>query len=396
MSLELNKLTHDVDALGANMTVRLNELAERLPAAEAVLDSIGLADDNLQRKVQAALAFRWAGAVPTAEPVNAVYPLPPIPARFNVIAADGSQIYPDRHALALYYLINVGSIVFRHGVPRAPSVQSRPRVFYRDADLYTGDGRQKPSAIIDAERDCAELAELARLAGVEAGSAPSVALLDNGLLLYLALQEEDQQLVKQMLDTYLAQLTALRQTGAAIGGVVDRPRAVPVVRLLRLHMLEPDEISEAALRSLGPFEHVTDAMLYRRLKPGERSAIFEYASPANQMRYKPAQHSLYFFYLNAGGQRGDVLLRVEVPEWVAGEPAQLNLVHAAVVEQGRVSGGFPYVLMRAHELAVVTVRERTHFEQMVMGAMVRRGLQPAISQKAQGKAWTGAAKRRYR
>jgi len=33
--------------------------------------------------------------------------------------------------------------------------------------------------------------------------------------------------------------------------------------------------------------------------------------------------------------------------------------------------------------------------QMVTGALIRRGLSPSISQKAQGKAWTGASKRRY-
>jgi len=45
---------------------------------------------------------------------------------------------------------------------------------------------------------------------------------------------------------------------------------------------------------------------------------------------------------------------------------------------------------------VVTTSERRDFDQMVAGALIRQGLTPSISQKAQGKAWTGAAKRRYR
>ena len=89
MALELNKLTHAVEDLGANAAQRLVELEERLPAAQAVLDAIGVADDELHRKVNAALNFRWAGAIPTDEPVNAAFPLPPHPARLNVIAADG-------------------------------------------------------------------------------------------------------------------------------------------------------------------------------------------------------------------------------------------------------------------------------------------------------------------
>ena len=85
-----------------------------------------------------------------------------------------------------------------------------------------------------------------------------------------------------------------------------------------------------------------------------------------------------------------------MPEWVAKDKNKLDLAHAAIVEQCRVSDGFPYVLMRAHELAVVTMSERREFDQMVMGALIRRGLSPSISQKARGKAWTGAAKRRYK
>jgi len=395
MALELNKLTHAVEALGANAAQRLNELGERLPMAYAALNAIGLADDELRRKVRAALQARWAGAIPTDEPVNAAIPLPPHPPRANIIAADGSQIYPDRHGVALYFLVNVGSIVFRYGLPHAPSTASRPEVFYEEADLYEEDGGQIPSVMIDAERDVRELGELARLATSEAPAAPTVALLDNGLLLYISLQVPNEKLIDQVISAYLAQLDQLRASGAAVAGVVERPRAASVMRLLHLATLSPDEIREEQLRQLGQFQNLTDGMLFDFLRPGERSALFESASPANLDRYKPKRHSIYFFYLNVGRPGKDSLLRVEVPEWVAQDKAKLDLVHAAIVEQSRTTDGFPYVLMRAHELAVVTAPERREFEQMVMGALIRQGLTPSVSQKAQGKAWTGAGKRRY-
>jgi hypothetical protein len=395
MALELNKLTHEVDALGANAAQRLIQLNERLPAAQAVLDSIGVADDELHRKVQSVLRFRWAGAIPTNEAVNESFPLPPQPARFNVIAADGSQIYPDRHGVSLYYLINVGSIVFRHGLRQAPSTSSTPQVFYEDADLYEEDGGQIPSVMIDAERDLRELGELARLAEVEAPTAQTLALLDNGLLLYFSLQVADAKLIDRVLGDYFARLDMLKVSGAAVAGVVDRPRAASVTRLLHLATLDANDIREEHLRTLGPFQHVNDGMLFDFLKPGERSALFLNASPANVMHYQPAGHAIYIFYLNTGRPGKDALLRVEAPEWVAKDQAKLDLVHSAIVEQSRVSDGFPYVLMRAHELAVVTVHERREFEHMVTGALMRCGLRASISQKAQGKAWTGAGKRRY-
>jgi hypothetical protein len=397
MSLELNKLTKEVNALGANVAQRLGQLAERLPAAQDELRSIGQADDLLLRKIEAARVHRWAGAIPTEEPVDATFPAPPAPARFNAIAADGSQIYPDRHGVALYYLINIGSIVFRAGLAQAPSCSSVPEVFYEDADLYEEEGRQKPSELIDAERDRRELAELARLAGAEAQTAPTIAMLDNGLLLYLSLVIADPGVIREKIGEYLDQLDLLREAGAAVAGVVDRPRAANVVRLVHLHGLAENEIREERLRELGPdFRGLTDGHLFDFLAPGERSALFVHASPNNDIYYRDRGHLIYFFYLNAGRPGKDALLRVEVPEWVARDPERLNLVHSALVAQSQVTDGFPYILMRAHELAVVTVGERRAFEEMVMGALIRRELKAGISQKAQGKAWTGAGKRRFR
>jgi hypothetical protein len=43
----------------------------------------------------------------------------------------------------------------------------------------------------------------------------------------------------------------------------------------------------------------------------------------------------------------------------------------------------------------VTLSERRSFDEMVMGALMRQKLRPGISQKAQGKAWTGAGRRRF-
>lgn len=395
MALELNKLTQEVAALGVNLAAKLTDLAERLPLAQSNLRAIGEADDALRRKVETALTFRWAGAIPTGEPVHAAFPPPAIPARHTVIAADGSQIYPDRHGVALYYLINIGSIVFRTGLERAPSIASTPEVFYKDDDLYDANGNQKPAVLIDAERDRRELAELARLAAAEASDAPTVAVLDNGLLLYLPLLIDDQALIREKINQYLDELDGLRATGAAVAGVVDRPRAASVVRLLHLNDLAPNEIREEALRNLGPdYAGLTDALVFDFLAPGERSALFVNASPNNSIYYEPRQHSIYFFYLNAGRPGKDGLLRVEVPEWVATDPARLDLVHGALLSQSKVSDGFPYVLMRAHELAVVTVAERRSFDEMVMGSMIRQKLAPGISQKAQGKAWTGTTGRR--
>jgi NurA-like 5'-3' nuclease len=59
-------------------------------------------------------------------------------------------------------------------------------------------------------------------------------------------------------------------------------------------------------------------------------------------------------------------------------------------------GGYPYVLARAHELALISTDERRDLEEMVVGALRRRGLDPRPSEKAWQKGLTGGAKRRHR
>ena len=54
LALELNKVMADVNALGGRAAQRLAELEEQLPAAHALLNDIGVADETLRRKIRAA------------------------------------------------------------------------------------------------------------------------------------------------------------------------------------------------------------------------------------------------------------------------------------------------------------------------------------------------------
>ena len=85
--------------------------------------------------------------------------------------------------------------------------------------------------------------------------------------------------------------------------------------------------------------------------------------------------------------------RVEVPVWIALDPSAVGLLHAAVVEQCKVSPGYPYVLARAHEIAVVTSTERAEFEKMIATQLIRLGIEAKLSEKQFQKSLL-AAKRR--
>ena len=394
MGLELNKLSEQVNQMGTTIASRSAEIEARLPKARATLKKITNNDPKLEKKIERALSLNWAGAIPTSEPVHAVFPCPKHPQRANIVAADGSQVYPDRHGIALYYLINTGSIIFRHGLDEAPTCSSQPHLFFEDHDLYPSE-TLIPSSLVNARRDIAELRELSHIAKREIEKAPTLLMLDNGLLLYLALQTKEHGQLDEILGEYLETLRDIESTDACIAGVIDRPRAANVLRLLRLYDIDSDTFNTDDIRTLGNYSQLTDRMLFSILKPGERSAIFSNASPQNLERYLPLGQKIMFYYVNAGTKEQPVILRVEIPEWVANQPEKLSLTHAGIVEQARFGDGFPYVLIRSHELAVVTWTERGQLEQMVDGSMRSCGISAAISRKSQGKQWTNSSKRRY-
>lgn len=387
MTLVLSKISHNMDALGLALETESARLEDVLPHARDALRTIDLIDD-LEDRIQQALDLNWSGAIPLYEPVADTFKLPAHPGRMDIIAADGSQIYPDRHSLALYYLINIGSIVYQHGIDQAPTCNSWPYIFFESNELYDGD-HIIGSTEVDTRRDVAEIAELRRCASHVADAVPSIALLDNGLLLHGAPYSRRHHKHDIALMEYLSELDSLQATGVALAGVIDRPRASQVLGLAHLSGLPRDNITQESLQSLGKLVRLSDAMLFRNLDPGERSALFVSGSYNNLKHYQPKKHKVCFFYVNVGQIDGPIsILRVEVPEWVAQDSDKMHLVHAAVVEQCRATDGFPYVLIRAHELAVVSTKEHREVDQMAAQAMIRHGIFPRISSKQQGKMWT--------
>ena len=100
-------------AAGAEETNRT--LEERRALARNFLATYANELDLLKKKVETAVAVdsNLRCAVPFNEPLTATYPPPaPVP-DVTVIAADGSQINPDRHASIQFSIINVGIIIMK-------------------------------------------------------------------------------------------------------------------------------------------------------------------------------------------------------------------------------------------------------------------------------------------
>jgi hypothetical protein len=391
MGLNLLKLLPQVQKLGQTAAKQAAHLKETLPKALAALDQTaqieqGALQDHIQHaKQHARLAF------PTDETIDASFPLPPHPPKLHVIGADGSQIYPDRHAPTMYALINIGSIVITHGSGDPPATNTEPRVIYAeepgDAEAYV----PLSSAIVDGQRDAAEMNELADQAEACSGT-PTLALLDNGLLLWLAMQMQDRKssALDPILKQYLAALHQIKNVGAALAGFIDRPRNANVINLIHAAHLPLEAINEETLRA-NPFRGLTDRSLFaHKLPSGHRSARFIDPSPVND-DFRNAGHEVQFFYLNVGVQ--DLIARVEIPAWVAESAVLMDWVHAGLLEQCRTTGGFPYALIRAHELAVVTQQDRQAIEGLLSQELLALGLDVRPSQKSRTKRWTSRRQR---
>jgi len=389
MGLDLNQLIPHIRQMSKAVLDRSRSIDARIPELLAALQG-GIPDpDILQAKIARA-GKNWGGALPSNEPVQEFIPPPAIPESYTTLGSDGSQIYPDRHSVALYYLINTGSIRIHYGSGTVPEVYSRPRIFYHEENLYPDNGRQIDSALINGERDVAEMEELARLAELD-GDTPTLALLDNGLLLWIAAQSPNssRHLVDQIVQQYQQQMLRLKKSGAGLAGVIDRPRSPNLVRLLQLLQLPVEAVSAEAMSS-PELQRLSDRLLLQNALPsGHRTARFIQSSPLNE-DFAKAGLPVEFFYLNSGFEKQ--ILRVEVPGWVAGSPELLDLVHGGILQQCQSTGGFPYVLARAHELAVVTQSEKQALEDSLVRELLKHGFQGKISRKQKTKQWLAGKK----
>ena len=387
MTLELSRLTEQVQAMGEEFAARQRRRADLTALARQWLSEYADQGEALRHPARAARA-----AIPTGEPLDAAGPLPTTPERFTVVAADGAQISPDPHGIAQYYIVNIGSLVYRHGSDALPQAHSQPTLGYTEADMYEN-GQPVAGQLLDLRRDLAELTCLADHCVSEAPG-PTVALVDGTLILW-TLKDTPPADQERRVGDYVHQLERVRRAGAVIAAFVSRPRRGEVTRLLHLAHVGGD--AKRFDEEPNPLERLPDRVVFGSLPASARSALFVSPNDINHRYYAPEGHTVHFFYLNlaAEGQR-PTIARVEVPAWVAEAPDRLALVHGAIVAQARVTGDYPYALARADELAFVSGPEREALEGMVTKALLRAGVMTTLSPKQYYKTLTRRGRRKHR
>jgi len=371
VSVDYQKLIPKIQQLADQIGQASDGHRRRVERALQVLERFATETEFLNQRVEQAIAQegRTLRCARPFEPIqNAAFPLPERQNRLNLAASDGSQIIPDRHAEIYFGMINIGGITLPQNSSAIPVEKTQSDFWYSESEPFN-------ETLFNFRRDVLERKFLLEISLNL--SPPVLALTDGPLELwteYRASDEERQEL-HRLLQSYWDTLEAFRQRGILVSGYVDRPESAYLVRLLELATATQQDWRE--LRRFRPFKGVLDADLFGiLLRPGERSAIFRLQSPL--LEHLPAESEVCFFYLRVGKESERSIARVEIPLWVAKDPSFVEQLHGELVSQCRQSGSYayPYLLHRAHEVAVVHPQDRDTIERALLIELQRRGHPP--------------------
>ena len=304
-------------------------------------------------------------AKPTSEPILTHKALPVLPQRYTLIAADGSQIVPSRHRALQFGVVNVGLIKAHIGSGEPPETWVETELLALD-QIRTDEGTLIGEDDVALLRDLAER-KLIRQA-VSPEDAPPVITLTDGQLdvFYRSTIQGDrsQEVQREVLEID----QDLRRRGVITAGYIE-PGSSMLSRMLAIFQCKRQSL---ALESKNRELHLGDRFILRETlsAPGERSAIFEAIThgarkPNNSM-------PIAFFYLNVSCDESEpCLIRLEFPLWVSEVPALVDMLHAVIYKEAQVLDAhpYPYLLHRAHELAVVKRIEADEIEVMLQSQL---------------------------
>jgi hypothetical protein len=390
MAINFQQVINKIKQIGLGERARQETLDAQRKQARILLETWANKTAELRGKVERAgeSDSKLRCALPLEEPLDTSSAEPALPGPVTILAADGSQILPDRHSALFYSLVNVGAIVMQPASGKSPEIFTESRLLFAE-ELYTESGTLSGEAI-EQRRDIAERRMLLDLA--ESYPSPLIALTDGPVELWGAKNggEDD---YRRNLEIHKSILSQLQSKDVTVAGYVDKPGADLVVRSLEIGKFSSDE-DYKNMHKQHPLRGVTDRWLFSWLPAGSRSAVFGLQSSSRA--HYTGDLALHFIYMNVGDTRHASLVRVEFPRWVVEDTKKLDLLHAVLLQQCRVMGArpYPYILHRAHEIAVVTFEEKQQIEQMLELELRRAGSEvEGMSNKKSAKDLPGKGKR---
>ena len=222
-------------------------------------------------------------AKPSHEPPLASFPLPAPPENFTLLAADGSQIVPNRHRALQFGLINIGIFKVHFGSGEPPLIDLISELL--DFDQLFIDGSLISEDEVGLQRDLRERV-LIRESITSEDPRPFLTLTDGPLDLFYRSSikgeaAQDAQRTVWELDQNF------EREGILSAGYIDKPGSTMLTNMLDLYQ----NTSKGSRKRANKAKLISDsALLKDRLEPGHRSALFRSlpTHPANPHRLRCA------------------------------------------------------------------------------------------------------------
>ena len=387
--LDLTKAAKAMQGMSQHLNVEAHAARHRLQVAQNLLIKAATGQEKLVELQESWSDRTLFNAATPIEPLGDRTYITAPPVAHTVFATDGSQISPSHHEIAYCYLLNVGTVMLHYGQSRHPVLDSVPEVFYKPEDLYAsrqwgirteewmGYRRAVSEAIALAEMGC----DWAKV-NDHTLPAPALAMVD-GSLIYWFLEQLPSEARDRILQPILEAWDKLRLAKIPLLGYLSASRSSESLSFLRFEACThevPDCMTNcpnvgftatSAFAEKAPcqeFEPLRDTILWATiLSPGQRSPLWK-----SQARILDLYglNSVYFCYVHVGTE----VARIEVPEWVAQDQAELDLALGMMLAQVHKGGGYPVTLAEAHNQAVVTGGDRTRFFALLEQQMIKAGL----------------------
>jgi len=370
MPINFQQIRSAIQKFGQEAPAQAKIREQHLDTAFSLFRQYSQESEQLQERIQLAMIANpdLRCALPTIEPLDSTHTATPFTEPIILLAADGSQIIPDQHLAIQFGVINVGLMRMQTGSTPRESIESD--LLYAQ-DIFSEQGYLVGEELIALRRDHKERSHLLQAALQE--NQTVLTLTDGPLELFREGRETAEY--QNLLTDYLNILAEMAQHAVLTAGYVDKPRSDLLIRTLEITMLPEDRLSEAGrVRQL---PGITDADLFGQvLQPQQRSAIFGLNSSSGKRFHGPL--AIHFFYLNIGRENKPQIARVEIPAWVLRNPENIDLIHHHLLDQCQIMGvkAYPYILHRAHEIALVSYQERQHLLGLLQQTLLNQGLEP--------------------
>ncbi len=348
--LDRSKVLHELQAVSDKLFLDLSSQIDSAYDAWQVM----IKDPLLLAKAQASrglLVPTWQGNI------DDVYTVKSYNEPYQIVAIDGSQVYPDKHQGTSCFLINIGGVILHYGRDTGSSkLWSEPFVFV-EQELDDEAGRALD--IVNGKREEFEfkvgLAQCLQLK--EKNPDIPLLFLFDGSLIFWHLQGKDPKIKDYFLQRYTYFLEQFHKHDILIAGYLSLSKGKDVTHLLQASMNKFASVNSPITE---PMKHITDGTVTRFfMNQGDFSTVFKSHAPITEVS-SAALHP-HFFYYNTGYE----VARIEIPGYIAQDEKKIKMLASLIQNQVEKGHGYPIAIAEAHDQAVVKSGDRDMFYQMV-------------------------------